>query len=245
MNKILLTLLVTCVAICIVILVIAIGEKNSETRKISLDNISAKVSASADILDVRLMITGTSEESFSDAEAKMSATRNTLFDKLQSYGIKKEDIVSENFVNYESERIDRDGDDEKRVKTYTVNQSILAHIHDASFHSVDSILSYLSTLGAVQVQNVSKNIENIDALYQDARMKAIEKAKQEAEAIAQKAGVKLGKVLQISFSDQSSSIPPVRYFGAKTTIPRDSLSNSWEDGEDEYTATVSVQYEIR
>ena len=106
----------------------------------------------------------------------------------------------------------------------------------------------LGGLGKLGVQNVNGPAFALDdstAGYAAARADAINKAKAQAELLADQLDVRLGKI--VNFSESSGGYPYPMYgygMGGDMAIAKAETPNV-PTGENTYNASVSITYEIR
>jgi len=140
-----------------------------------------------------------------DAEASRAAEENDaqmarVMAALSEMEIADEDIRT---VDY-SIRPEIDyKDDEQRVIGYVVTNSVLVKIRDID--KVGEVLDAVTEAGANNVYGIQFTFDDPSALKEQARTEAMEEAKQKADALAQLAGVRLGRPRQISESITQAS----------------------------------------
>jgi uncharacterized protein YggE len=111
---------------------------------------------------------------------------------------------------------------------------------------IGGILAAAGEVGANQVSGVAFTIDEPESLRQQAREKAMENALTKAQALAQKAGVKLGKL--VSFNEYNSS--PTSYYksyeayGLGGSASQAAPAPSVEAGSLDITINVNLTYEI-
>ncbi|MDD5290823.1 MAG: SIMPL domain-containing protein [Patescibacteria group bacterium] len=127
---------------------------------------------------------------------------------------------------------------------YEVNQSLEVKLRE--MEKVSQVLDEAGTLGLNQIGSLTFEIDNEEALKQEARIKAIEAAKTKAEDLAKVAGVKLGRI--ISFSESANGIAPVAYRSnykvADEALGMGGAAPEIEAGSSEIKITATVEYEI-
>lgn len=128
-----------------------------------------------------------------------------------------------------------------KVTGYHVSQSIQVMVRDLEATGV-----ILGGLGELEVQNISGpdlTLDDPTAAYNFARAQAIQKAKMQASILADQLGVRLGRI--VSFNESSSYPYPVY---ARALEAKDSVGAPAPEipiGENEYSADVTIVYEIR
>lgn len=131
-----------------------------------------------------------------------------------------------------------------RIVGYQVAQTVQVTVRD-----LDKVSDLLGGLGSRQVQNVSGPdfaLDDSTAGYNAARADAIEKAKAEAERLADQLGVRLGKIVNYSESSGGYPYPMMGYaMGGGESDTKVASSPTVPVGENTYNASVSITYEIR
>lgn len=132
---------------------------------------------------------------------------------------------------------------EPKITGYQVSQTIQVTVRDLAL--VGDILSGLGTLEVQNVNGPAFALDDETAGKDAARADAIQKAKAQAAMLANQLGVSLGKV--VNFNESSDGYPyPV--YGLSMGMGGDSKIESTPNvptGENTYTASVSITYEIR
>ena len=135
---------------------------------------------------------------------------------------------------------------------YRAQQSITIDVSWVSFaEKWGNIVTQISKIGGVNVDNTYFDLKDKNAAYQAARDKALTDAKSKAEQLAKASGVTLGKPVMIT-DNTSSYNPPIYYANnAKVAwmwaVATDAAtpSNALSPGETEVTINVNVVYEIK
>ncbi len=130
-----------------------------------------------------------------------------------------------------------------KIIGYQVSETIQVTIRDLA-----TVGALLGGLGEREVQNVSGPAFALDdstAGYDAARADAIKKAKTQAALLSKQLGIRLGKI--VSFSESSGGYPyPMYAYGmGGDTFESKASSPNTPAGENTYTASVSITYEIR
>lgn len=179
----------------------------------------------------------TTEEGFTAVGKKILALQKLM----KENGILEKDIQSVNIgINpnyiYDNGKSSIDG----FIATHGLKIKI------RKMESVDKILTGVSIIAGVQIQNTSYDIDDKTEFYREARNLAITKAKQKADDMAKATGISVWKVTSISES-QSYNPPVYRNQMMKASMLADwaSENSSVAAGQLEITTTVSINYEIR
>ena len=131
-----------------------------------------------------------------------------------------------------------------RIIGYDVSQTIEVKVRDLA--KVGDILSGLGEQGVQNVNGPAFALDDDTAGYDAARADAIRKAKAQAKTLAGALGVRLGKI--VNFSESSGGYPYPLYGYAAGKGGGDVAIESRPSvptGENTYTASVSITYEIR
>lgn len=180
--------------------------------------------------------TKTTEEGFAAVAKKIWAIQNLM----KTNGILEKDIQSVNIAinpnyTYDNGKQNMDG--------FTATHGLRIKIR--KLESIDTILSGISTIPGVQIQNTSYDIDDKAEFYKEARTLAIAKARQKAEDMAKATGISIGKVTSIS-ENQWYNPPMYANQMIKTSMNDSSISGgSVSLGQMEITTSVSINYEIR
>ena len=136
----------------------------------------------------------------------------------------------------------------QRLLGYEVNQQVAVKVRDLDI--IGEAIAKTSAKGANQIGGVSFTIDDEEELKAEARDKAIELAKQKAEDIAKKTGMKLGEVVNV-YENNYYAPRAISYakmdmaegigYGGGEMISAPSI----EAGENEVSVEVNVVYKVR
>ena len=161
-----------------------------------------------------------------DALAENSARMARLLAALRGAGVKKEDIRTQEVSLYP--RYEEDG--------FTARNSVLVKIRDLD--RAGAILELAARSGANQTFGPSMSVSNREALESKALTAAVRNARTKAEALAEAAGVGLGRVTAIV---EGSSGGPEPYALEARTADK---SVPIEPGTEKIQATVTITFAI-
>jgi uncharacterized protein YggE len=215
-----------------------IGKPSAERDTIAISG-EGKVTAIPDIatIDVGLM---TEKSDVKNAQLENTTKMNRLIANLKNLGVDSKDIQTSYYNIYPQ----YDWPNGKQIlRGYQVSQGVTVKIRNLD--KIGDILAAAGEGGANQVSGLSFNIDDPEVLRQEARVKALENAKEKAEALARVAGVSLGKI--VSFSEYAST-PYSAYksmdalgLGGGGEVP----SPTVEAGSMDIVIDVTVSYEIK
>jgi len=128
-----------------------------------------------------------------------------------------------------------------KITGYQVSETVQITMRDLT-----AVGGLLGDLGKLEVQNVNGPdfaLDDSTAGYDAARARAIAKAQVQADLLAKQLGVRLGKIVNFSESSGNRSYPMM--YGLGMSDSKVASAPSVPTGENTYTASVSVTYEIR
>ncbi|MBA3789210.1 SIMPL domain-containing protein [Patescibacteria group bacterium] len=128
------------------------------------------------------------------------------------------------------------------VSGYDVSETIEVKVHDTT--KVATILDGLAKANVSNVNGPNFVVDDPTVIQAQARGQAIDKARQQAQTLAQQLGVHLGKVVSFSDSTNGNPGPQPMFKGAGITAAADSVAPSIPTGQNEYTDSVSITYSI-
>ncbi len=213
-------------------------------------NGEGKISAKPDIALISLSVESagkTVKEVTLDNNNKM----NKVIAEVKALGVKAEDITTTGYnlyPRYSDSYVISPITSVKEAKTpeiigYTLSQSVQVKVRDLS--KVDDVLDKGILAGANQVGGLSFDIDDTGKIKAAAREQAFQKAREKAEAMAQAAGVKLGRV--VTFSESYNNYPLYSNYAMNlrtADMAAEAVAPSIEAGSKDLNVNVSVTYEI-
>jgi len=215
-----------------------IGKSTEIQRTISISG-EGKVTTIPDIALVSLGLT-TEKPKVADAQSENSKTMNSLIDKLKLLGIDSKDIKTTNYTIYPVYDYPNNN---QVLRGYTVSQDVQVKIRQTD--KVDDVLKVAGDLNLNQIGGLSFDIDDPEGYRQEARIKALENAKQKADALSKIMGVKLGKVISFSESGGINTPYPI-YAKADMGIGGGSVAPApaVEAGSQEIIIDATIVYEL-
>jgi len=196
-----------------------------------------------DMAVLALTVSRQAETARSALDANSSAM-NEVLSAMKAEGIEARDLQTSGFSiqpNYFHPPKQPSGKREPpRIIGYTVRNSLTVRVRDIS--SVGNILDKSVSLGVNEGGNIRfTNDDPSDAITQ-ARVKAVKNAILKANTLAEAAGVKTGKLLQIS--EQSFNPRPMPMARAEMSGARLASAVPVTAGENSYRVTVNISFAI-
>lgn len=186
-----------------------------------------------------------------DALARNNESSEAVIQELRDAGVEEEDIQTSQFSI--SPRFgERDGlspdfpvppGPTGEIVGYTVTNLVTARMSSES-NAGELIDAAAQAAGDdIRVQSVRFEIDDKGPLFAEARADAVERAREQAEQLAQAAGVELGEVRSIT--ESSTGEPPMPLFARTGPEAADaSLGVNLQPGSQELTLQVEVVYGI-
>ncbi len=204
-----------------------------------------KVKAVPDLATVDLGVI-TNAATAAEAQDQSSKKINAIIDFVKKQGIDANDITTSQFNIYPQQDYQNG---RSSITGYTANQSINIKVRevDKSTEKLSTILGGVTAAGANQINNVSLSFDDPDNFRQQAREMAISKAKEKAQALADTAGLRLGRVVNVSEAgDYGYPVPYAAGMGiggsggdAKAVAPE------IQPGNQDIVANMTVVFEVR
>lgn len=197
-----------------------------------------KVQVEPDVAVVRVGITVNNAPTTEEARAQINETNNAIVAAMKELTIAEEDIMTSNYSIYPSYEFEGN-----EISGYNGNVSV--EIKARSTDQVSDITTRATEAGANEVQGTEFRVENPSVYREEARNKAIEDARAQAQKLADELGIRLGKVTNIVESSPSSPAQPYMARGMAESAaglgggPEPDI----EAGSQTITSTVTLYFE--
>ncbi len=183
----------------------------------------------------------TQGEDYGEATNRNSQQMSEVRDYLKENGLGDEDMKTLNFsVSPRYRETTENRDREREIIGYEVENNL--KIKFKNLDEIDSLIAGAIDAGANKVAGLSFSVSNEEELKIDARKKAIENAREEAELIADSLGVSVGRVLD--YSESAGFYAPRVSMDLMEEAADDSQQVPIEPGENEIRSSVEVTFEI-
>lgn len=178
-----------------------------------------------------------------DARQALAANNEAverLFRALGNFGVAAADMQTSDFSIYPQMDHGREREGgPPRIVGYQVNNRVTVRVRDLA--ALGRLLDALIEAGANSIDGVSFGIEEIAALQDEARRRAVADARRRAALYAEAAGVALGPVLEVH--EQGFARPPPQPMMAMAEA-RDAGAVPVARGEQELVASVAMTFAI-
>ncbi len=192
-----------------------------------------------------------SSENVSSAQALATEKANKVLDFLKKSGVEEKDLKTTGYNIYPkyewiqpqcfSEINCPRG--ENKLVGYEVNQTISVKVRDTE--KAGELLSGIGNFNVSNVSGLNFQVDDEDAVIEQARVLAIEDAKDKAKKLTKSLGVKLGDV--VGFNEDSGFYPQARFMEASFDEGLGggiSASPQIPTGENTIIRTVYIIYEL-
>ncbi len=243
----------TLAAIVLIVLVtkvtgpIPLSISQTTTNKMSSFDVSGegKVATSPDRAEISLGIQA-NESTVKAVQDKGNQVINQITQDLLALGVEKADIKTTNYSLYPNYDY-RSGS--QKITGYALNVSVQVKAQD--FSKITQIVDTATKDGANQVGGINFTLsdDKKKQVEDQVRAEAVKQAKAKAESLSSLAGVKLGRIINIS-ENSNSGVPPIYPMMAKSQA-LDAVGGAGgtaaptnvEPGSTTFTMTVTLSYE--
>jgi uncharacterized protein YggE len=201
------------------------------------------IDIAADMAVLTLTVTRDEETARAALDAN-SAAMSDVLSAMKSEGIKERDLQTSDFSiqprYFYPPNKPATNHQPPRIVGYTVRNSLTVRIRDIS--ALGEILDTSVTLGVNEGGNIVFTNDDPSAAITQARVKAVKDAMAKAKTLAGAAGVKVGKLLEIS--EQTHNPRPMPMVRAERSMAMSADSVPVATGENTYKVTVSMSFAI-
>jgi len=201
------------------------------------------VDVAPDMAVLMLTVTREAETARTALDANSTAMQE-VFSAMKAEGIEARDLQTSGFsiqprYSYPSPKSSANREPPE-ITGYTVRNSLVVRVRDITM--VGTILDRSVTLGVNEGGNMTLTNADPSAAIKQARIKAVKDAMDKAKTLADAAGVRAGKLLEIS--EQSFNPRPMPMARAEMSLARSADAVPVATGENTYRVTVNVSYAI-
>lgn len=196
---------------------------------------TGEVKVEPDIASIMIGVE-TSAPTTQEALAQNSAQAQAIIDQIRQLGIEERDIQTSGINIYPV--YDNEG---RNITGYTVNNTVNVTVRNIG--QAGSLIDRVVQVGANRVYGISFGVSDPERVLTQAREAAVANARARAEQMARASGTTLGRVLFITENMGASPLPiPVM---AQARAEMDSMAPPVQPGQQTYSASVQVTFELR
>ena len=218
------------------------ADENSAVARILVSG-QGSTDIAADMAVLTLTVTRDGETARAALDAN-SADMSAVLSAMKSEGVKERDLQTSGFSiqprYFYPPNKSSSNHQPPRIVGYTVRNSLTVRIRDIS--ALGEILDTSVTLGVNEGGNIIFTNDDPSSAITQARVKAVKDAMAKAETLADAAGVKVGKLLEMS--EQSYNPRPIPMARAERSMAMSADSVPVATGENTYKVTVSMTFAI-
>lgn len=211
--------------------------QNVSSKQITV-SAEGKVDAKPDTVSINAGVE-TKGKTAEDTQKTNDIKMTGLIAYLKTQGIEEKNIKTSNYSLYPEYFYPQDK--EPILVGFILNQTVEIKITDLK--KVNTIIGNLTNKGVNFINSINFVIDEPQKYQSEARLKAIEKAKTEAQKIAKSLGVKLGKIASYNEGIVNPPFYPVAYRMAEGIGGVD--SSPIETGSQEIRVNVNLVFEIQ
>lgn len=192
--------------------------------------------------DIAIISFGAHTESLKSQEAvdKNNTIMNAVISAMKALGIEEKDIQT---TGYNVNPIYDYTQSGRTFRGYSIDQQIQVKIRN--FDKISAVLDKATMHGANTVSDLRFTVDDIEAVRSEARAKAITEAKAKAKSLFGQAGLRLGRLVNVSEGYNTPS-PLLPYGGGYAgAMMKESVAPDIQAGQMEVTSTVTLTYQIK
>lgn len=192
--------------------------------------------------DIALVSFGVKTEALKSVDAvnENNKKMNEVIKAVKEAGVDEKDIQTTSYNLYPVYDYTRYG---TNFKGYSLEQNIQVKIRNLD--KVNDVLDKATLKGANTVGQLSFTVDDMEKIKSDARVKAIEQAKQKAKDLANQSGLRLGKLINVSEGYSPYPQPLYGMGGAEGAMLKSSVAPDIQTGQSEIDVTVNLTYQVR
>lgn len=192
--------------------------------------------------DVAYIYIGVHTESAtaSNAVSENTASTNAVTDAIKKAGVDAKDISTTNFSIYPSQQYDANGQITDSI--YMVDNTVYVTVR--KLDGLGALLDSVVGAGANSINSIQFDVSDKKKALKEARAKAVENAKRQAQELADASGVSLGAVQNISYWDNSPSPMMMGGKGGGGGM-MDAAAVPIQPGQLTISVNVNIVYEIK
>lgn len=197
---------------------------------------SGRASAAPDKARINLGITETAS-TIEIAQGRANTKAEAIIKALKDAGAQEKDIRTTNYSLNPNYGLDGTS----RVIGYTISQNFEVEVN---IKDINKVIDSATTSGANLAGGIefTLNDEKKEELENEARKEAVGKAKKKAENLAEAAGIKLGRIVDVKESFLGEPIP--MFLEAKTDVAEPSRpTTNIIPGENNVEITITLSYQ--
>ncbi len=177
------------------------------------------------------------------AYADMNTSINAVKTILTNAGIEEKNIQT-SWLSVGPEYSYSDG--KQKQEGYQANTNLSIRVEKKDPKITNDLLDAIAKVQNIRMNGIDYDLADKEKAYSEARKMALEKARQKADEMAKVTGVRIISVQTLSENTSGGIVPMYQNVRSLDFAPGESKSSTDISlGQVEYSATVSVSYEIQ
>jgi uncharacterized protein YggE len=184
-------------------------------------------------------------------QSAIAGKLNTILKELKDQGIEDKDIQTRDYSVYPKYTysntvcaVNMPCPPSRQIADgYSVSETVTVKVR--KIDAAGQAIAMVGKNGATNISSLSLVLEDPNSPVNNARLNAIDDARKNAEAIAERLGVDLGKVVSYYDTNQPQQGYPVAMYDKAAITSVGSAPAAIAVGENKTTATVNVTFQIR
>ena len=226
----------------LIISTVAMADDDKPVSRILVSG-EGRAELAPDTAILSLTVTREAETARNALDANSTAMAEVL-KAMKAAGVKETDLQTSGFSiqpRYFHPPVQPSGKREApQIVGYTVRNSLTVRVRDVS--AVGTILDKSVSLGVNEGGNIRFTNDDPSGAITQARTRAVRNAMAKAKTLADAAGIKTGRILEIS--EHSSNPRPMHIAQAEMSLARSSSAVPVATGENTYKVMVNISLEI-
>lgn len=201
-----------------------------------------KVDIVPDTASVDLGIVVADAKTIDEAQNQINKVNNAIVDNLKQLGIDKGDIKTSNYSITPNYDYSRGGSGV--ITGYNGNTTVTVKVKDTT--KLPRVIEAGTKGGANQVMGTNYTVDKPENYQEQARQKAIDNAKEQAQKLASQLGIRLGKVVNIVEATNNTGPIPMMYAEKSIGLGGGAApAPDLQPGTQTITSTVTLYFDKR
>ncbi|HVZ11574.1 MAG TPA: SIMPL domain-containing protein [Patescibacteria group bacterium] len=213
----------------------------TETSEFSVTG-EGKVDVVPDTAEISAGIQVNDAKTSDEAEQKVSEENNKIIAAVEAVGVKKEDIKTSNYSINPNVVYEPFGGKPSN-NGYAGNATVTIKVRDVKLAS--KVIDAATSAGSNYVSNNGFTVDDPSRFREEARNKAIEDAKSQAQKLASQLGINLGKITNIVESSPDNPQPMMDKTYAVAPLAAGRTAPDIQPGTGTISSTVTLYFETK
>jgi uncharacterized protein len=203
-----------------------------------------KVTFTPDIAKVNMGVQVDKKAKAEDALKELDEKMKKIYQAVEKLGIAKEDVEMQNYTLLPQYDV---VNNQNKLTGYSANQVVIVKVKDIANNPdmTSKVVSAASQAGVNQINGIGFEPSDLNALKDQARLKAINDAKEKARELSVALGVKLGDIVGWWENYNPQPVPYYGDYGGGGIGGGAGGGGIIQSGSHELTLEVTINYKIK